>query len=306
MSFSIEIIESEKQIISGIPESFEIIDQDSVIFYYTLDGTDPDENSIPAYGKIEMPTISGLIELKVVGVRIDEQSGEVIEYSDIFYKKYYSSSYDNVRTRHSSGAGGVIIIPYNSEIVDNLSELQSGNNAQETSVEFEDLDLKASYVSRSGYKIPGGSSISFIKRSIENNDNVIARSISSVNSIDFNPKANVIEIFGETNEERRSQTVSIVNRTYNSIGTVSRFYDENWKQDEQVITGNLVRTMHDPATGIIVFYYWDSKESRWLISRQNVGPQSSVLNIGAMPGGRGSSSRMVYRWIQERSATRIF
>ena len=200
----------------------------------------------------------------------------------------------------------MIIIPYNSEIVDSLSELQSGEDAQETSVEFKNLDLKASYISRSGNEIPGGSSVSFIKRSIESNDNTIIRSISSVNSIDFNPKANVIEIFGETTEERNSQTISLVNRTYNSIGTVSKFYDENWKQDEQVITGNLVRTMHDPVTGIIVFYYWDSKESRWLISRQNVGPQASVLNIGAMPGGRGSSSRMVYRWIQDRSATRIF
>ena len=306
MSFSIEIIESKNQIISGIPESFEIIDQDSVIFYYTLDGTDPDQNSIPANGKIELPTIGGLVELKVVGVKIDDESGEFVEYSDIFYKKYYSSPYDDSRTRHSSGPSGVIIIPYNSEIVDNLSELQSGDNAQETSIEFEELELKASYVSRSGYNIPSGSSISFIKRSIDNSNNAMVRSISSVNSIDFNPKANVIEVFGETREDRRSQTVSLVNRTYNSIGTVSKFYDENWKQDEQVITGNLVRTMHDPVTGIIVFYYWDSKESRWLISRQNVGPQASVLNIGAMPGGRGSSSRMVYRWIQDRSATRIF
>ena len=303
MSIEIEILESSTELLAGIPESISIVPIDNIVFYYTLDGDDPSADSLVADGIIYMPTGGSSVELRVAGFRRDEHTGDLVQVTSIFGKRYFPNTYSNSVSRHSYD-DGIIVLPYGEDPVDNLSLLSDGASAQETSVSLSDLSIKASTSSRSGGDIPNESTVSFIRKPIKNNNFNSDRQISYVNNFDFNPKSNVIEIDGRDQESRDSQVVKIVNRSYGSIKPTSKFYDENWKRDEQVITGNLVKTMYNRATGIIVFYYWDSKESKWLISRQNVGP-SDAFDI-SQSGSYGRGGRLVYRWIQERSLTRIF
>lgn len=303
MAIEIEILESSKELLSGIPESLSIVSIDNIVFYYTLDGEDPSLDSLVADEVIYMPTGGASVELKVIGFREDEDTGELVQVTDIFGKKYYSDSYSNSISRHSYDSG-IIVLPYGKDSVDNLSVSFDGSAAQETAIEMSELDIKASVSSRSGENIPNDSTISFIRKPIRNRDLPSDRKTSYANSIDFDPRSNVIEIDGRDQASIDSQVVKIVNRSYGSIRPTSKFYDENWKRDEQVITGNLVRSIYNRSTGIIVFYYWDSKESKWLMSRQNIGPAAPYNISQGSSSGRGG--RLVYRWIQERSFTRIF
>lgn len=303
MAIEIEILESKKEIISGIPEFVVVTPVEGVIFYYSLDGQEPDLESLLADGNIEMPTDGRSVMLRIVGFSIDEDVGGLVPTTELFGKDYYPSPYYTSASRHSH-VDGVVVSPYGGDAVNSLSVLFDGSPAQESSIKFSDLEVKASTHSRSGGKIPNDSTVSFVRRSISNDIVQNDRINSSVNDINFNPKANVIEIDGRTEERKNSQVVRVVNRSYNSIEPASNFYDENWKRNEQVITGNLVRTVYNRDTGVIVFYYWDSKESRWLISRQNIGSSGPYDISGYAKQGRGN--RFVYRWIQERAFTRIF
>ena len=302
MSISIEILESENQIISGVPETVSIVPIDNIVLYYSLDGEDPDSESLLVDGPINMPTDGISVELRVVGLKLDPESGELVVATDIFGKTYYPDPYSNSKSRHSYD--GVIVIPYGEDLADSLSLLTDGEAAQGSAVELKELEIKASTSSRSGGKIPNDSTIEFVRKPIAAGSIADDRKPSSVNSIDFNPKASVIEIDGRTQQAKDSQVVRIVNRSYNSIDPTSNFYSENWKRNEQVITGNLVRSIYNNNTGVIVFYYWDSKESKWLTSMQNIGARDPYNISGSGPSGRGN--RFVYRWIQERAFTRIF
>ena len=303
MAIIIEILESKNEIISGIPETVSIIPIDNVLFYYSLDGEDPGLESLLGDELIYLPTNVASIELRVIGFSNDIELGVMIPVTEVFGKKYYSNPYLSSRSRHNH-SDGIIVIPYGKDPVDNLSMLSDGRKAQESAIEMKNLDIKASTSSRSGEKIPNDSSISFVKKPIKEGSILDDRRNSSVNSLDFNPKASVISIDGRTEEARQSQVVKIVNRSYNSIDPTSNFYSENWKRNEQVITGNLVRSIYNSNTGIIVFYYWESKESKWLTSTHHIGVRGSYNISGIASSGRGN--RFTYRWIQERSFTRIF
>lgn len=303
MAIIIEILESKNEVISGIPETVSIVPVDNISFYYSLDGEDPGPESLLADEIIYLPTDGSSVEIRVLGFMLDAELGVMLPATDLFGKVYRPNPYLDSKSRHSH-SDGVIVLPHGESPVDNLSVLVDGEKSQESAIEMKALDIKASSSSRSGEKIPNDSTVSFVRRSIKNGNIADDRKSSSANSFDFNPKASVIDIDGRTQESRDSQVVKIVNRSYNSIDPTSNFYSENWKRNEQVITGNLVRSIYNNNTGVIVFYYWDSKESKWLTSRQNIGVRDPYNISGSEPSGRGN--RFVYRWIQERAFTRIF
>jgi hypothetical protein len=291
------LTESDRELVSGIPEYVEFDTNIPATVFYTLDGTTPDLSSLMAAERIYLPTSGTSVYLSAIAI-----SGGAS--SSILEEEYVTDSTDLSGPRHI-GSEGISILPFGEDAVDNMSYLVDGENAQETSIEFSSLDISASETSRSGTPNEGGLSVDFIKKAISpDTDTDFYGKRTTVNSASFNPKAGVIVIDGTSKEKAEEQVVRIVNRAYNSIDTVSKFYDENWKQQEQVITGNLVRSIYNSQTGIIAFFYWESKESRWLVSKQKVDPKEFRLKHSS--GGRRGAGRFVYRWIQERSSSKIF
>ena len=84
MAIEIEILESKKEIISGIPEFVAVTPIEGVIFYYSLDGQEPDLESLLADGNIEMPTDGRSVMLRVVGFSIDETLGGLVPITELF------------------------------------------------------------------------------------------------------------------------------------------------------------------------------------------------------------------------------
>ena len=293
----LSVTESDSQLISGIPEYVEFDTNIPATVFYTLDGEDPDDDSIIASGSVYLPTTSASVTVKAIAV-----SGS--KSSSILEETYSTDGSTLDRPRHI-GLEGISVLPYDADIVGSMSYDLSGNDAQETAIELNSLDIKASTTDSKGVKSKGGGSVSFIKMAIEQNPTPdLYDKRSSTDSVNFDPSAGVVLMDGSTQENLDNQVVRVINRAYNSMDTVSDFYSDNWRQEEQVITGNLVRRMYNPNTGIMVSYYWESKECRWLVSKQKIDPKR--ISLSPKPGGRGGSGRFVYRWIQDRAASRIF
>lgn len=293
MSIIITVTESASQIISGIPEFITINTNIPSVVFYTLDQTDPTIDSLFIEGEtLSLPTSENSVYLKLLAI-----SGT--DYSDIFEHEwktvvpYFTKRFDTSQ--------GVNILPPGKDVVDSLSFDEAGDPARETSIEFQDLEIQAS--SRDKYKKyeKGKTSIDFINFNLEFllSEEIYQSKVSSTNgnNLDFDPKAGLIIIDGSTPEKMKSQSVKIINRPNDTLAPRSDFYN-NRPGMEPPITANLVRHFINPKTGKIIFYYFDSRECRWLQSIQQITPK--VLDIGQLTG----NSR-VFAWVQDPIMSKI-
>jgi hypothetical protein len=276
------LYESESQIISGIPEYVEFEANVTSNIFYTLDGTDPTEDSLIALGKVYLPTSGLTVRIRAIAISVDDSS-------DILDQDYSSDS-TNLDGPRNIGEG-VSVLPAGSLSVNNLSFDSSGAAAQESSIDFVELDIKASPLE--GTK---ETSIPFINFTevLKSDDEFSASSVNGTSY--FDPKAKLILIDGSTDDALNSQQVRLINRTYNAMDPTSRLYTERLGQKEPIITGNYVRSYFNPRTNEYVSFYYESTDSRWIISKQKV--KNTEMKRGHTSGGSGGG-RFVYRWVED-------
>ena len=231
----LSLLESTRQAVSGIPEYIEFESDVPSNIFYTLDESTPDSSSLIALGNIYLPTNLGSVTVKAVAISSNDSS-EILEH------RFYTVSTDLDGPRRI-GEEGISVIPFGSEIINNLSEDLSGSPAQGSSVSFEDLDIKASVTDSSGVTLnPGSTSISFINTLVNSVDDDRFFTSEVNDNHMFDPSANVIVIDGTTQEKLDNQVVKIVNRTYNSIEPAGKFYRDRAAQSEPVVTGNYIKS----------------------------------------------------------------
>jgi hypothetical protein len=286
------LIESSEEYVSGFPEYLELSSSTPATIYYTLDGSTPSAGSLIVAGRVYLPTVSGSITFKALAVSATDSS-DVLEAE----YKTDSTTLDGPRRIEE----GILVLPYGDSPVDNLSVKLDGSAAQTTSESFTDLDIKASRVASDGVSIEGGkTSVPFINFSqrIGYSDRFSSSGVNDNHY--FDPSAKYILIDGSTEAALENQVVRIINRTYNSLDTTSPFYKEHIGRSEPIITGNYVRSYYNKKTGKYISYYWESLESRWLVSIQSVEPFTRSA------GSAYSKNKFVFRWIQDRSTSSIF
>jgi len=293
---SLTLDKSEIELISGIPEYVLFkTDVPSVVFY-TLDGTTPDVDSLVATGRVYLPTNQGSVVLTAVAISSNDNSELLIEeFSTVM-------QIDKVQ---NTGHEGIQILPVNKEPIFNLGYDESGNPSQQSTLVLESLDIVASRTDYTGMPILGEKDGMTTKQFI----NLIKdktklsypdKSSPNDNNVFFDPKAKYIEIDGTTPSAMESQVVKIVNRPYGNFDPVSKGYNEAKKQSENVITGNLVRSIYDPSTGLYVSFYYESKDSRWIVSKQKTDKKILTINFNS------EKNRFVFRWVEDRHMTKIF
>lgn len=286
------LIESSEEYVSGFPEYIELSSSSPATIYYTLDGTDPTTSSLIAVEKIYLPTTSGLAVFKARAISSSDTS-------DILEVEYKTDSTTLNGPRRIDE--GVLVLPYGEAIEESLSLKLDGSDAQASSELFSDLEIKASKVSSDGSMLEEGrTSASFINfaKSIAEADRFSSSSVNDNHY--FDPSAKYILIDGSTDTQLENQVVRIINRTYNTLDVVSPFYKEQLGRSEPIITGNYVRSFYNQKTGVYTSYYWESLESRWLVSVQSIEPSSG----GSNPVH--SKNKFVFRWIQDRSTSSVF
>jgi hypothetical protein len=284
--------ESSVELISGSPEYVAFSSSEPASIYYTLDGSAPTEESLIAVGRVYLPSGGVAFSIKAVAISASDSSA-------VLEQEYSPDSTDLNGPRHI-GEEGVLVMPYGEDAVDSLSYDAGGDPAQEAAKSFDDLDIKVSRVNRGGVMLDKyKTSVSFVNFAEISSKAKETITSTPNNNVDFDPTARVIVIDGSTDEKKQEQVVKIVNRPYNNLDPVSKFYDEQIGNSEQVITGNYVRSFYNPSTGIYTSFYWESRESRWLKSIQRIEHKPLAVSFS-------SEKMFVYRWIQDRAMSQIF
>jgi hypothetical protein len=293
MVILLSIEESQNQIIGGFPEFVILTSNVPSTIFYTLDGTEPTEDSEIFVDKLVIPTTGITITLKAVAI-----SGMIS--SSTLEETYFTDHSELGKVRHT-GKEGINILPPGVSPVDHLSLDADGDWAQSTTIPFQDLDVVASTTNDKGEDIPGDTTIDFINFAIEVPLVPNKPAISSPNNnINFDPTASYIIIDGTTPEAIENQTVRIINRPHGTMDLLSRMHNQNMSE-YQITSSNFVRSMIDPKSGKITFYYRDSRENRWIKSTQKV--EGKGLNL--TPKSSGTSS-FVFRWIEDRAQSKIY
>jgi hypothetical protein len=282
------VTESVNELISGFPEYIIFETSQPATVFYTLDGTAPGISSLIAVDKVYLPTGGGTLVVKAKAV------AGLLE-SDILELEYKTTN-STINGPRLTGTEGISVLRFGSEVVDSLSYDSSGNAAQETSIEFDNLSIKASREDYQGIRLdPFATSVDFINFADATPKTNITERTSPNGPGYFDPNAKVIVIDGSTSEKMEEQVVKIVNRPYNTFGPTTNFYTERLGQKEPIITGNYVRSFYNPKTNQYISYYWESLESRWIQSIQTVDIPSRNLS-GPFP-----RNQFVIRWINDRS-----
>lgn len=283
MAILLEVTPSENQLVSGIPEYVDLSSNVTAMYFYTLDGTTPDEDSLITFDRIYLPTINGIVKLNIVAFLNDEYS-EVISLE-------YSTKLDIASSRALIGEG-IDVYGFGETPVTSLSVDYLGVPNRESSLTTDQMDIVTSEYDNQGIPNPDRTSYDFIRFPVAIK---VSRpsTQTSLDNIYFNPKAKVIKIDGSTKEAYEAQVVRFVNRGYNSIDPKSRDSYYNPLKNSNLITGNLVRYAYNPSTGIIVFYYFDSKESRWVMSKQKT--DKKIIDFSGTVNSR-RLGKFVFRW----------
>lgn len=285
--------ESEDQIISGFPEYLILSTNTPANVFYTLDGSEPTEDSEIFVDKLYLPTDGLTITLRAIAI-----SGI---YSSAELEKTYFTHQKNVTKSRLIGKEGINLLPPGKIPVDNLSYDADGNPAQETAIPLEDLSLIGSTTDYIGQKLPVDTTLDFVnfaKKEVKTPNTIV--SSPNNNNINFDPKSAYIIIDGTTTENMENQIVKIINRPHGTMDLLSPIYARS-QLNYQLNTANFVRYMIDPKSGKITFYYRDSRESRWLVSNQKTEAKS--LNLSPSVGPPNS---FVFRWIENRAQSKIY
>ncbi len=281
----ITVEESDKQVVSGIPEYVTLELSSPATVFYTLDGTTPNSISDIYIDKIYLTYSTPTVTLKIVAVGVEETS-EVLEM------EWTVAIAERKRTA-LTGKEGINILPPGKDVVDSLAVDLDGNAARETAIEFIDLDIKASLTDSIGQPIVGESSIPFIKfPEVLRTEPV---EITSLNEGVFDPQALVIMIDGYSGMS--SQTVRIINRPNGTMSPISKFQLERM-QYNSMVSGDFIRYMYNPNTNKVVIYYRESLDGRWIISSQRVVAKTFNLSPIGNP--------MVFKWVKDRSQSQLF
>ncbi len=279
--------ESITEIVSGVPISVTFDTNIPSNIFYTFDGTDPSEdNGQIAIDEVFLPTSGVTFTLKVIAI-----SGS--DSSDILEVEYATEQ--NITKSRLTGKEGINITPVNKPIVDHRGVDADGNDALETHIPFQELDLQTSRANNRGIKSrKTETSIDFIQfPELEPVLSVPVR--SDLSSVNFDPRAKVITINGYSVEDRAAQQIEFINRPHDSFSSNSNSFNSKMYP---AITGNLVRMIAIPGTDIVMFYYYESRESRWIVSKQ----QYNLSELSLSP----KVNTLVFRWVSRKSNSALF
>jgi hypothetical protein len=314
---SVSITESSDQISSGIPRIISISTNIISNVFYTLDGSDPNLFSQIYTDPITLPT-----NLDPLVVKIFATNG--IDYSPIISQEYSSDSI--LASRHSRPATSALpgeIFPNkypfgNGDIDTNSIFLDYGNTGQ--TVNDPNLDQIPNgfdgYGNPDGYtNLPLTEENYKLKFSEKDSLGQYGKGIGTVpgkgivppatsppEQTDryaswFDPRAMVI--FQDVSKENPLDPPHI-NRQYftlESTTTLDGSYLYNAGPDAAVTSGSFVRSHFNPRDNTITYYYFDSRVSKWIISKAPFQPKStSVGQLYNIFPARTRAIGMVYQW----------
>ena len=315
---SVEVLESEEQIISGIPRVLFVSTNISSNIFYTLDGTVPDTNSSIYIDGIKLPTnlfdvyvkifatngvdSSAIIELEYSSVSDVEKrrthastDSSINKSSNLLFPFGSDNSADKSRSEYfSSGDTGITV---NDVDVANLGFTGYGSDGYQTGqsdldMTLENYRIKYEYDSNMNYvgvgTLPAKST--FIRKQDYEQEGDIYDPL-------FNPKSMVI--YQDVSEEDLDSP-PVVNKMFFSLEDTrakdgSAYYNTSAGGD--VFSGSFLRQHFNPRDNTMTYYYRDNKTNQWIISKMPYTPSRTAGNLANYIVSRSGGAAVILPWI---------
>lgn len=315
---SISIIESEEQIISGIPKTVSIETNIPSSIFYTLDGTDPNLFSNIYVGPIFLPFNALSVILKIF-------ASNGVDSSPIITETYTTNILNDARLPHSATDAqaepnldglypfgtnpdnpiGIYLNPGNAGVtVDNpdLPQIATGYDGDGYQTGFtnqpynvENYNIVYSTVNREGETGPG---IGNLPANVKIEPAPAPPEESKQFTNMFDPRAFVIfQDFSKENPDDPAQ----INRMHFSLENSEKIRDGNDYYnsgiDSQVVKGAFLRSHYNPRDNTITYYYLDTWANRWIISKTPYQPTGTWDgNLASVALSKQPGAGFVFEW----------
>jgi len=287
----ISLTPSDKEIISGIPQTVEISTNIPSTIYYTLDGTLPTPLTSVYTEPIYLPTMSGMVTISAVAYYFD---GYSVVPSAVLTHMYATDVTDLNRTRYVFFEGIVYSYPGGADIP--LYYDYDGNPIFYIDTPLSDLEIIEPSTNRDGQEI--GTDTEVVRLPYQYTGSIIDDApppfSSANNQEEFRSDARHILVDGRASAAARP-SIDIINGPLMSL----RDSRNSWGGVDYInlgksnyFSGSATRYNFDRDKNVIVFSYFDSNSCRWVKSIQDLPPAPSDL-----PRPRYSSPH-VYKWFQ--------
>jgi hypothetical protein len=326
---SVSIVESLEQIISGIPVSVSLFTNISATIFYTLDGSVPTLFSAIYTSPISIPTNSPTIILSIFATNGVDSSPVVIEtYQTNLLGQDARFPHSGTNAHTNSTQSTIDPAPFGSPpIQPNQQYLgpaeagltvydpakpagpptgydSDGNPTGFTNNQEKALPTKRFPIifSDSGEQGQEGYGIGTLPLST-----VIPPTAppeqTNINSMTFDPRAFVIiQDLTQPVDPGLPPHINRMNFTLEKV-EITREGNQyfNVGPDAPPVSGNFVRREFDATKNVMTYYYIDTTQNRWIISKVPYTPAADQYNYaGSIKSGWGANrpgSQFVYQWI---------
>jgi hypothetical protein len=317
---NLTIVESEEQIVAGIPLTITMSTNIPSSIFYTLDG------SIPTlFSNIYISPI--LLPYDVLTVTLNIFATNGVDSSPVVTEVYGTNILNNARLSHSAttaqpNSSRPDLYPFGTNAPQPDSTFLNPGDA---GINVDDPSLP---IISSGYDADGYQSLLSNQEYTQDNYQIIygARDAQGLPQIGILPPVNsIIEpevpapeytsqftqvfdprafvIFQDfTNAD--PEDLSAVNRQFFSLEDPDRARDGNAYYtsglDAPSVSGSFLRSHYNPRDNTVTYYYLDTWTNRWIISKTKhdpKGPYDGNLSGKIVAGKGGAGARNVYEWI---------
>jgi hypothetical protein len=276
---------SEKEITSGVPESVSIVSNVPATIYFTIDGSIPSLSSPIYIDEIEFPTGYTSITLSAFGVNSDDEAGPILT-------QVFAADTTSITVTRHVGLEGVVI-----DRADEGPNYIDGFDADGEPNRFfdmEELELELVHAARGYLGIEEGTQIEVnfplpTETVYPFDDSFVPFSTPEVAEL-FNPYARTIVI-----DNRIDNDLNIMLRPFGSLHNLQQEFGGKrlrGTSEAAYVSGGFVRRFYDAKNNVMVSYYFDHNEGRYV---KNI--QELPSNIPQTLGGGNFNMPLVFKWV---------
>lgn len=318
---SISTIDSAEQVVSGIPRFITVSTSLPSIIFYTLDGKTPTTNSTIYTGPIQLPTNQLKVVLKIYATDgVDSSQVVCFEYETDTLGQGARTSHSGTNAAPDSTQGLQNPYPFgNNPIVpgqiflgaaaagfttDNplLPQTQTGFNADGYPDGYVNVPLIGvptinQPIIYSGTDVEGqtGLGIGNLPKSTVQKPKSPPET-TNYNSNCYDPRALVI--YQDFTGPQDPTLPVEINKQFYESSDVSH-YNQGALYFNSIDTpstaGSFVKQQFDPVHQTLTYYYYNSRDNKWIISKTAYSPKPNPLGYGNIVFGRQSDK--VFQWI---------
>lgn len=285
---------SDEQITSGIPRFMTIESNIPATIHFTLDGSTPTLDSPVYVDTFEMPDNRTTVILSAFGVDSDDNVGPILTQS--FASD--TTSIDVTRLINLEG----FVIDRSSDNTDNVINYDAdGNPASVTDLDPKTLSLRLLRSEKGLFGISDGIQVEVFapdpdKTQTYRDDGFVPFSTPEVGEL-FNPEARFILIDG-----RKDNDIRVTMKPYGSLHNVHKEFGGQRllhpADDATYVSGGYVRRFYDAKNKIMVAYYFDHNESRWVKTINKLPDNIPSTNIS-----ESTQHPLVFPWVHPGAQT---